>query len=142
MEYIVIQPSGNGHKRTKGVGYKRSTVRHSKAPNKHGNGFLFNVVEHPDGLQAALECDNAQEMPLQNAAPLALLVDELSDTIGIEEAAQWAESMIGTDCNLCRLVAREHNAKDMGADERRRVVCSGRRNDRIKSKAWPYIKAI
>jgi hypothetical protein len=80
-------------------------------------------------MQAALECDNAQEMPLQNAAPLAVLVDELSDTIGIEEAAQWAESMIGNTVTFADLLPASITPKTWEQMNARRVVCSGRRND-------------
>lgn len=59
------------------------------------SAYLFNVVEHPETGQAALEIDLEYPMPLQNAEPLALLVDELSDTAGVEQAAQWAASMVG-----------------------------------------------
>jgi hypothetical protein len=104
MEYIIIQP--NAEHTSSGRAWLISQLLFDivKHPTSTGTAYLFNVVEHPDGLQAALECDNAQEMPLQNEAPLALLVDELSDTIGIEEAAQWAESMIGNTVTFADLL--------------------------------------
>jgi hypothetical protein len=95
MEYIVIQPSDTRTSAERAEYINGLLFDIVKHPTSTGTTFLFNVVEHPDGLQAALECDTAQVMPLQNAEPLALLVDELSDTVGVEEAAQWAESMIG-----------------------------------------------
>lgn len=104
MEYIVIQPSETATSAQRAWLISQLLFDIVKHPTSTGTAYLFNVVEHPDGLQAALECDNAQEMPLQNAAPLALLVDELSDTIGIEEAAQWAESMIGNTVTFADLL--------------------------------------
>lgn len=95
MNYIVIQPSATHTSAQRAwllSGLLFDIVKH---PTSTGTAFLFNVVEHPDGVQAALEIDVDYPMPLQNEAPLALLVDELSDTAGVEQAAQWAASMVG-----------------------------------------------
>lgn len=104
MEYIVIQPSETATSAERAWLISQLLFDIVKHPTSTGTAFLFNVVEHPSEALAALECDTAYVMPLQNAAPLALLVDELSDTIGIEEAAQWAESMIGTTVTFADLL--------------------------------------
>ena len=104
MEYIVIQPSETATSAERAWLISQLLFDIVKHPTSTGTAYLFNVVEHPDGLQEALQCDNPQEMPLQSAGPLALIVDELSDTIGIEEAAQWAESMIGNTVTFADLL--------------------------------------
>ena len=104
MEYIVIQPSETATSAQRAWAISGLLFDIVKHPTSTGTAFLFNVVEHPDGLKPLWNATPSQEMPLQNAAPLALLVDELSDTIGIEEAAQWAESMIGVTVTFADLL--------------------------------------
>ena len=66
-----------------------------KHPESVGTSRLFGTITHPQDGRVAMQVNLAQPMPLQNAAPLAALVDELSDTVGVEEAAQMAAGMIG-----------------------------------------------
>lgn len=94
MNYIVIEPGAETTSTQRAwllSGLLYDIVKHPTSVS----AYLFNVIEHPETGEAALECDLTQVMPLQNASPLAYLVDELSTTVGVEEAAQWAESMIG-----------------------------------------------
>jgi len=90
MEYIIIS---GGIERAELISTLLfDIVKHPSSVSS----MLFGTVAHPTDGRVALQVDLAQVMPLQNAAPLAALVDELSDTVGVEEAAQWAASMVGS----------------------------------------------
>jgi hypothetical protein len=98
MEYIIIS---GGIERAELISTLLfDIVKHSSSVSS----MLFGTVAHPTDGRVALQVDLAQTMPLQNAAPLAALVDELSDTVGVEEAAQWAASMIGSTVTFADLL--------------------------------------
>ena len=103
MNYIVIEPGAETTSTQRAwilSGLLYDIVKHPTSVS----AYLFNVIEHPETGEAALECDLTQVMPLQNASPLAYLVDELSTTVGVKEAAQWAESMIGNTVTFADLL--------------------------------------
>jgi hypothetical protein len=99
MEYIIIS---GGIERAELI----STLLFDivKHPSSVGTSMLFGTVTHPQDGRVALKCKMDYPMPLQNAAPLAALVDELSDTVGVEEAAQWAASMVGSTVTFADLL--------------------------------------
>ena len=99
MEYIIIS---GGIERAELISTLLWDV--VKHPESVGTSMLFGTVTHPQDGRVALQVDLAQVMPLQNAAPLAALVDELSDTVGVEEAAQWAASMVGSTVTFADLL--------------------------------------
>jgi hypothetical protein len=96
MSYIVIAQSETRTSSERADYINGLLYEIVKHPTSTGTAQLFAKVEHPETGQAALQIDLEQVMPLQNAEPLAALVDELSDTVGIAEAAQWAASMVGS----------------------------------------------
>lgn len=104
MQYIIIQPTETLTSKERTEKINKLLFDIVKHPTSTGTSYLFNVIEHPtDGL-SALECIMDQIMPLQNVLPLAELVDELSDTVGILEAAQYTESMVGTTVTFADLI--------------------------------------
>ena len=90
-----------------------------KHPESAGTTKLFGTVTHPQDGRVAMQCIMDYPMPLQNADPLENLVDELSDTVGVEEAAQWAASMIGNTVTFEELLpegAVVYSREQMEAD--------------------------
>lgn len=94
MEYLIVQPKGNKTSAERAWYISEKLFDLSKHATSHST-HLFNVVEHPDGIRAALEIDRDTIVPMMNTAPLAVIVGELDDTPGVGDTAQWAASMIG-----------------------------------------------
>jgi len=95
MEYILISASEQMTAQERANHISALLWDIVKHPESVGTTKLFGTVTHPEDGRVAMQCIMDYPMPLQNADPLENLVDELSDTVGVEEAAQWTASMIG-----------------------------------------------
>lgn len=94
MEYILISASEQmtAQERSNYISaLLYDIVKHPTSVSQ----MLFGNIVHPQDGRVAMEVVMDYPMPLQNAEPLAALVNELQDTVGIEQAAFWAASMIG-----------------------------------------------
>ena len=86
MQYIIVLPEGTltSEKRAKSITrelYNITTPLAVQQPYQK-DGTVFGVIEHPDGVQFALQVDTAYMIPVHEQATLEKLVSlfpELSD---------------------------------------------------------------
>ena len=87
MQYIIVLPEGTltSEKRAKSITrelYNITTPLAVQEPYQK-DGTVFGVIEHPDGVQFALQVDTEYVIPVHEQATLEKLVSlfpELSDT--------------------------------------------------------------
>ena len=87
MQYIIVLPEGTltSEKRAKSITrelYNITTPLAIQEPYQK-DGTVFGVIEHPDGVQFALQVDTEYTIPVHEQATLEKLVSlfpELSDT--------------------------------------------------------------
>ena len=87
MQYIIVLPEGTltSEKRAKSITrelYNITTPLAVQEPYQK-DGTVFGVIEHPDGVQFALQVDTEYIIPVHEQATLEKLVSlfpELSDT--------------------------------------------------------------